>query len=298
MRLYLADTYRGQDAPITALTALHNRIFISGLEDGSLFTYSLDDMIPSLIMHGHRGAVRALAAFRDSDFIVSASADQSLRLWNAETGECTRTLAGHEGAVTAVALADEGRVIVSGSADGTVRLWDTLTGEQCGVCAGHPSAVSWLLPLAGDPHVLVGLADNGTPQPIYVWNYRSGQPVRQFAEPYRTDSVAVLTEDGQLLTGSAPGEMLRWDLPPGCVAQRWPLPAGSALLALFPHGRYAVLLADGAQLVVWDFMQEEVVASAELSLSSPVQAFVTPDSRRVLIGSADGLLCVYRFSSG
>lgn len=298
MRLYLADTYRGQDAPITALTALHNRIFISGTENGSLFTYSLDDMIPSLTMCAHQGAVRALAAFRDSHFIVSASADQSLMLWNVETGECARTLLGHEGAVTAVALADEGRVIVSGSADGTVRLWDTLTGEQCRVCAGHPAAVRWLLPLASPPHVWVGLADDSALQPIYVWDYRSGQQVRQFAEPYRANSGAVLTEDGQLLTGSASGEILRWDVQQGCVAQRWPLPAESVPLALFPHGRYAVLSVDGAQLVVWDFAQGEAVASAELTLSRPVQAFVTPDSRRVLIGSADGLLSVYRFSSG
>lgn len=297
MRLYLVDTYRGQDAPITALTTLHNRTLISGAADGSLFTFSLDGALPNLVMRGHNGAVLALAAFRESHFFVSASADQTLMLWNAETGECVRTLYGHEGAVTAVALADEGRLIISGGADGAVRVWDTLTGEQREVYAGHPAGVRWLLPLASAPQVLAGLTNGGAPHPIYLWDYRSGEQVRQFGDPHHPAACAVLTPEGQLLTRDSSAVLL-WDVRQGCVAQQWALPTTSVARALFHSGRYVVLTMEPSQLAVWDLAQGEASASAALTVNEPTQFMVTPDHRHVVVGSGEGLAYIYRVSSG
>jgi WD40 repeat protein len=296
MRLYLAETIRGHQARVTALTTLHNRTLITGAEDGSILTHSFDGALPNITMRGHSGAVLALAAFRESHFVVSASADQTLMLWNAETGECVRTLYGHEGAVTAVALADEGRVIISGGADGTVRFWDTLTGELCAMGAGY-APVAWLLPLSAEPHVLAGWeAADGTPQPITVWDYRSGEQVRVFGDAHHPTACAVLTPEGQLLT-RANGAALLWDAQQGCVAQQWALPMGSVARALFRSGRYVVLTPDPSQLAVWDLTQGEAVASAALTLSEPTQFMVTPDNRRVVVGSSEGLAYIYRVSS-
>ncbi|MFQ3645955.1 MAG: WD40 repeat domain-containing protein [Anaerolineae bacterium] len=296
MRLYLTETIRGHQAPITALTTLHNRTLISGAGDGSILTHSFDGALPNITMHGHNGAVLALAAFRESHFVVSASADQTLMLWNAETGECVRTLCGHEGAVTAVALADEGRVIISGGADGTVRVWDTLTGEPCGVYAGHLAAVRWLLPLAGAPQVLAGLTSDGVPHSIYLWDYRRGEQVRQFGDPHHPTSCAVLTPEGQLLTRDS-GAVLLWDVQQGCVAQQWTLPTASVARALFRSGRHVVLTMEPSQLAVWDLMQGEAAASAALTVNEPTQFMVTLDNRRVVVGSGEGLAYVYRLSS-
>lgn len=297
MRLYLAETIRGHQAPITALTTLHNRTLISAAADGSMLTHSFDGALPNITMRGHSGAVLALAAFRESHFVVSASADQTLMLWNAETGECVRTLCGHEGAVTAVALADEGRVIISGGADGTVRFWDTVTGELCAMGAGHGAAVAWVLPLSAEPHVLVGLeAADGTPQPITVWDYRSGEQVRQFGDSHQPTACAVLTPEGQLLTREN-GAVLRWDAQQGCVVQQWSPPLGSVARALFRSGRYVVLTTEPSQLAVWDLTQGEAVASAALTVNEPTQFMVTPDHRRVVVGSGEGLAYIYRVSS-
>lgn len=58
---------------------------------------------------------------------MSAAADQTLRVWSAETGECQQVLAGHQGAITSFQH-DEDKVI-SGS-DGALKLWDIRTGEH------------------------------------------------------------------------------------------------------------------------------------------------------------------------
>jgi F-box/WD-40 domain protein MET30 len=54
--------------------------------------------------------------------VVSASHDRTIKIWDRDNGTCQTTLVGHRGAVTCVALADD--KIVSGSDDGDVKIWD------------------------------------------------------------------------------------------------------------------------------------------------------------------------------
>ena len=81
----------------------------------------------------------ALGRARDRDVIVSGSADGTVRVWDAVTGDPVGGLrsAGHDGPVRAVAIGQAGdrEVIVSGSDDGTVRVWDAVTGDP----SRHPA---------------------------------------------------------------------------------------------------------------------------------------------------------------
>ncbi|QRW14635.1 F-box/WD repeat-containing protein pof1 [Ceratobasidium sp. AG-Ba] len=53
--------------------------------------------------------------------VVSASHDRTIKVWNHGDGNCIGTLVGHRGAVTCLALGDD--KIVSGSDDGDIRIW-------------------------------------------------------------------------------------------------------------------------------------------------------------------------------
>src|SRR6267378_1393082 len=66
----------------------------------------------------------------DGNQIVSGSGDQSVRVWEAKTGEQLRELQGHTSAVYSVAFSPDGNQIVSGSCDESVQVWDAQTGEQ------------------------------------------------------------------------------------------------------------------------------------------------------------------------
>ena len=52
------------------------------------------------------------------DKIVSGSKDRTLRIWDSNSGECTKELKGHAATVSCVTIA--GDKIVSGSWDGTL----------------------------------------------------------------------------------------------------------------------------------------------------------------------------------
>jgi WD40 repeat protein len=64
----------------------------------------------------------------DGQRIVSGSNDETLKLWDAQTGQQTLTLTGHTGPVTSVAFSPDGTRIVSGSWDRTVKVWNAQAG--------------------------------------------------------------------------------------------------------------------------------------------------------------------------
>jgi len=60
---------------------------------------------------------------------VSGSSDCTIKVWNASTGECLRTLVGHDSLVRALALDPASGRLVSASYDKVVKVWDLRTGR-------------------------------------------------------------------------------------------------------------------------------------------------------------------------
>jgi WD40 repeat protein/serine/threonine protein kinase len=79
-------------------------------------------------LKGHRGYVEDVLFWPDGTKLASASADQTICLW--DLNDITnipppRTLRGHRDEVWRLALLPDRKTLVSGSKDGSVRFWDT-----------------------------------------------------------------------------------------------------------------------------------------------------------------------------
>jgi WD40 repeat protein len=68
-----------------------------------------------MTLTGHTDDVFCCRYSHDNRYIVSGSADHSIRVWDAETGEEIGILSGHDEWVTAIAFSPYSRKIVSGS---------------------------------------------------------------------------------------------------------------------------------------------------------------------------------------
>ena len=61
----------------------------------------------------------------------------TIKLWDAATGEELRILTGHRSSVSSVSFNPDGTRIVSGSEDNTIKVWDADTGEELRTLKGH-----------------------------------------------------------------------------------------------------------------------------------------------------------------
>ena len=77
--------------------------------------------------------MRSAAFSRDGSRIVTASVDQTARIWDAATAKEIAVLRGHTFSVESAAFSPDGSRIVTASSDNTARIWDAATGEQLAI---------------------------------------------------------------------------------------------------------------------------------------------------------------------
>ncbi|GMR42152.1 hypothetical protein PMAYCL1PPCAC_12347, partial [Pristionchus mayeri] len=76
---------------------------------------------------GHRDGIWFVTSSSTHNIVVSASADQTCRVWNLDDGECTHVYSGHTGSVNCVSLSNAESLgdlcIASASGDESVHVW-------------------------------------------------------------------------------------------------------------------------------------------------------------------------------
>ena len=78
---------------------------------------------------GHAGRIHRIASHPSKPLIATCSADQTVRIWNTDTGKQVQTLSGHTDWVYAIAYSPDGKRLASGAYNGEVRIWDTESGK-------------------------------------------------------------------------------------------------------------------------------------------------------------------------
>ena len=59
----------------------------------------------------------------DGSQLASGSGDNTVKVWNAKTGDLVQTLKGHSGTVYSICFNHDGSQLASGSNDKTVKVW-------------------------------------------------------------------------------------------------------------------------------------------------------------------------------
>ena len=75
-------------------------------------------------LKGHDEAVCSAAFSPDGKRVVTASEDNTARVWDAETGAELAALKGHADVVNSAAFSPDGKRVVTASSDNTARIWD------------------------------------------------------------------------------------------------------------------------------------------------------------------------------
>ena len=136
--------------------------------------------------------------------MASGSADCSVRIWNALTGEIEHTLMGHSQGVLSIAFSRDGTCIVSGSKDKSAKsalMWNPGTGKTECVPLGRSDKVSSVTASHHGTYVGVGLEDGS----VRVWNLITREstflPCREsFKSPDGSKDTHIFPSNSQLFS--------------------------------------------------------------------------------------------------
>ena len=161
-------------------------------------------------LQGH-GSVNSVAFSPDGRHIVSGSRDDTIQVWDAQTGaQVGNPLQGHTDSVKSVAFSPDGRHIVSGSRDQTIQVWDAQTGAQVGnPLQGHTSSVTSVAFSPDGRHIVSSSWDDT----IQVWDIQTGAQVGNPLKGH-TESISsvAFSPDGRHIVSGSEGHTIQcWD---------------------------------------------------------------------------------------
>ncbi len=142
--------------------------------------------------------------------LASGSEDQTIRIWDINTGECLKILSAHSSRVWSVAFSLDGKMLASSSEDRTIKLWDVLTGECVRTLEGHTAGVS---SVAFSPDKDKILASGGGDRTIKIWDVSTGSCITTLeGHASKVSSVAFSPCGNFLASGSHDQTVKLWDI--------------------------------------------------------------------------------------
>jgi RNA polymerase sigma factor (sigma-70 family) len=201
-----------------------------------------------------RGAIeRAVAG---NGVVVTASGDNTIRLWDPATGK-QRLCLTHDGWIRDVALSPDGTLLASNCLDDTVCLWDVASGRKIYRLAGH-GEMGGRRAVGFTPDGKAFLAW-GDDMYLRQWDVRTGKAVSEYA--IRPSGIEVAGEDDE----PSKREMLR-----GIDEGRFT-----------PDGKHLVLRA-GKNFFVMDTATGKELRKFPGEGSMAIGLAISPDGKRVL----------------
>lgn len=205
---------------------------------GPAFLPSEHDDLPNgvafMTLTGHVAPISALDFSEPYGIAVTASLDESVRLWDLTTGDEMGYLRGHRGPVKVLQV--EASMCVTGGSDGQIKIWDLDVAESAplgsptGANGGQPTSLEQMLlgkeedPFFVGSHGGAGLVNgegDGLMREDPVKVEKEKEPAGPCVKTLdgHTKAVTSLYFDGScLVTGSSDSTLRQWDMTTGqCV---------------------------------------------------------------------------------
>ena len=184
-------------------------------------------------LEGHSGSVHAVAVTPDGKQAISASGDNTLKVWDLATGQQRLTLKGHSSWVNAVAVTFDGKQAISASQDKTLKVWDLATGKEQLTLKGHSLSVT-AVAVTFDGKQAISASGDKT---LKVWDLATGQQRLTLKGHSGWVTAVAVTPDGkQAISASDDNTLKLWNLQTGEVIASFTGESSISCCAVAPNG--------------------------------------------------------------
>lgn len=193
----------------------NGRYLAFGTKDGLGYIYDVSSNDPDEwhclhYLQGHSDIMSSIAWSMDSSTAVSSSWDKTIRVWDAQSGECSRVLNHHTHFVHCVSWSPDGKYLASCSENETVGIWDTKDWRCINTLDSTKDArcISW----SSDGSML---ACSNSRYEVWIWNVKSRPYSCIHKLKGHTDSIMGIdwNNDGTRLVSASLDKTVRvWDV--------------------------------------------------------------------------------------
>lgn len=165
---------------------------------------------PELVLQtGHSKLVKAVVFGPDNRWVASGSFDNTIKIWDLETGRELRSLSGHTGAVNALVCSPDGKWLASGGNDNSVRIWEIESGKEIRNFSGRNGTIETL---AFSPDGK-RLAAGGSAGSVVLLDLESGRELAALSGHTASVTTLIFSPDGKLMASGGSDQTVKiWDI--------------------------------------------------------------------------------------
>jgi transcription initiation factor TFIID subunit 5 len=237
--------------------------------DGSAITSADPTAQPSASRRliGHSGPVYAVSfspsatsaddsSKSNTKWLLSSSADSTIRLWNLDTYLNLVVYKAHTGPVWSVQWGPFGHYFASGGHDKTARIWTTDSVRPRRLLAGHDDDVDVVAWHPNSGYVFTA----GSDKTVRMWLLHTGSAVRMFTSHTAVITALACSLNGKTLASAdTDGAIILWDLASGALVKRMRGHGKGGVWSLTWSVESSVLVSGGADgtVRVWDVAEKK-----------------------------------------
>ncbi len=252
---------------------------------------------PRLVLPvGHTDAIQTAVFSPDGKLALTASGDNTARIFEVATGKELQVLSGHTNYVSSAVFSPDSKLALTASGDKTARIFEVATGKELQVLSGHTYLVSSAV-FSPDGKLALTASWDSTAR---IFDVSTGKELQVLSgHPYFVSS-AVFSPDGKLaLTASWDQTARIFEVATGKELQVLSGHTSSVYSAVFsPDGKLALTASRDKTARIF-----EVATGKELQVLSGhtgdvYSAVFSPDGKLALTASRDKTARIFEVATG
>ena len=204
------------------------------------------------ILGEHADTVTCAAFSPNGKFLATGSRDSFVKIWNIDRRELVTTLKAATGDVWSVTFTPDAKSLITSGLGGT-KLWDVNSWQVTKTFPGVNASIAQEVPLLAvtEANLIYWWQPPGL---VSIWNYATGEKVRDIAKPGRT--IALSPDGATLAVGERPRGIHLWNVASGELMRSLATSNSAWSLNFSADSKQLLSLAGGRNLFHWDLASD------------------------------------------
>lgn len=246
-------------------------------------------------LKGHAGAITDSAFSGQPGFLVTSAADKTIRIWDAQNGQLTKTINGIPEAIQQVAVVKTENLLYGIREDNVIEAFD-LQGSKKRTIAAYAKSLFQVGLSPNGEWVAAGAADR---KAIQLYSLKSGSPGGLLAGHSSWVKSVSFSPDSAMLAVLGHDESVKiWSIPAGQAVSGFNTAQAGMTAPEFSADHNLVLMGEGKTAKIYNTKNGAVSQMLTGHTDDIKSAAFNPAKRMVATGSADKTIKIWDFATG